>query len=239
MLPTHYHRSTHHSIVHVVPNVVPRKFRLLIKVILPGFLCISLLWLVVSRTQFYSRSLRDPDKFRSFYLSGNSSTSLPLTAIKEAVYKINHEQRVWNIHLWNEVSEDTLPPSTPIIVVQIHNRGKYLEGLIYSLSCVRGIEQSLLVFSHDVWDDEINSLIRRRVSFVPYLQIFYPFSLQLYPNTFPGSDPRDCPRDMPPQEAVKVRCLNAHSPDAYGHYREAKYTQTKHHWWWKVNIITS
>ena len=30
-------------------------------------------------------------------------------------------------------------------------------------------------------------------------------------------------------------CINAEWPDLYGHYREAKFTQTKHHWWWKAN----
>lgn len=29
-------------------------------------------------------------------------------------------------------------------------------------------------------------------------------------------------------------CLNWEWPDKYGHYRVAKYTQIKHHWWWKV-----
>ena len=33
-------------------------------------------------------------------------------------------------------------------------------------------------------------------------------------------------------------CLNAEYPDQYGHYREADYTMTKHHWWWKVNLTT-
>ncbi|KAK2144084.1 hypothetical protein LSH36_788g03020 [Paralvinella palmiformis] len=37
--------------------------------------------------------------------------------------------------------------------------------------------------------------------------------------------------------AVKTGCINAHSPDKYGHYREAKYTQTKHHWFWKLNHV--
>ena len=32
-------------------------------------------------------------------------------------------------------------------------------------------------------------------------------------------------------------CTNAKWPDLYGHYREAKFTQTKHHWWWKSNRI--
>ena len=32
-------------------------------------------------------------------------------------------------------------------------------------------------------------------------------------------------------------CTNAQHPDLYGHYREAKFTQTKHHWWWKANRV--
>lgn len=32
-------------------------------------------------------------------------------------------------------------------------------------------------------------------------------------------------------------CTNAEHPDLYGHYREAKFTQTKHHWWWKANRV--
>ena len=32
-------------------------------------------------------------------------------------------------------------------------------------------------------------------------------------------------------------CVNSKWPDLYGHYREAKFTQTKHHWWWKANQV--
>jgi hypothetical protein len=37
--------------------------------------------------------------------------------------------------------------------------------------------------------------------------------------------------------AQRLQCLNADWPDLYGHYREAKFTQTKHHWWWKANRV--
>lgn len=36
---------------------------------------------------------------------------------------------------------------------------------------------------------------------------------------------------------MQLKCNNALYPDLYGHYREAKFTQTKHHWWWKVNRV--
>ena len=37
--------------------------------------------------------------------------------------------------------------------------------------------------------------------------------------------------------AERLGCINSKWPDLYGHYREAKFTQTKHHWWWKANRI--
>ena len=37
--------------------------------------------------------------------------------------------------------------------------------------------------------------------------------------------------------AILMNCWNANYPDSFGHYRETKITQTKHHWWWKLNHI--
>ena len=37
--------------------------------------------------------------------------------------------------------------------------------------------------------------------------------------------------------AQELGCTNAEWPDLYGHYREARFTQTKHHWWWKLNHV--
>jgi len=34
---------------------------------------------------------------------------------------------------------------------------------------------------------------------------------------------------------MKIGCQNKDYPDKYGHYREAKYCQTKNHWFWKVD----
>jgi hypothetical protein len=41
------------------------------------------------------------------------------------------------------------------------------------------------------------------------------------------------------RRAKEMLCNNALYPDLYGHYREAKFTQTKHHWWWKANRVFS
>lgn len=37
--------------------------------------------------------------------------------------------------------------------------------------------------------------------------------------------------------ALRSNCNNALYPDLYGHYREATFTQTKHHWFWKANTV--
>jgi len=34
------------------------------------------------------------------------------------------------------------------------------------------------------------------------MQIFYPYSMQVYPNEFPGEDPKDCPRNVNPDQLV-------------------------------------
>lgn len=42
---------------------------------------------------------------------------------------------------------------------------------------------------------------------------------------------------FPDTRALEIGCVNAKHPDLYGHYRESKFTQTKHHWWWKANRV--
>jgi alpha-1,6-mannosyl-glycoprotein beta-1,2-N-acetylglucosaminyltransferase len=70
-----------------------------------------------------------------------------------------------------------------------------LRKLLKSLSKSRWIERALLIFSHDIHSPELNGLIRS-IPFSASMQIFFPFSLQLFPSTFPGDSPDDCPRDI-------------------------------------------
>jgi alpha-1,6-mannosyl-glycoprotein beta-1,2-N-acetylglucosaminyltransferase len=123
-----------------------------------------------------------------------------------------------------------------VIVVQVHNRIQYLRQLIISFSQAKDIDRTLIIFSHDIWDDEVNELINS-VDFAKTLQIFYPCSIQTHTNAFPGESPNDCPRNAKKDQAERLGCINSKWPDLYGHYREAKFTQTKHHWWWKANRI--
>ena len=153
--------------------------------------------------------------------------------IQEKMDLINKEQHVNNQDIFDPMEENK---PLLIIVVQTHNRSEYLQLLINSLSKAEGINQTLIIFSHDLWDDTINKMVKA-IHFAKTLQIFFPFSIQTHPNVFPGTSPNDCPRDIGKDEAKRINCNNAEWPDQYGHYREAHLVQVKHHWWWKANHV--
>uniref|UniRef100_A0A0R3RM30 Alpha-1,6-mannosyl-glycoprotein 2-beta-N-acetylglucosaminyltransferase n=1 Tax=Elaeophora elaphi TaxID=1147741 RepID=A0A0R3RM30_9BILA len=118
----------------------------------------------------------------------------------------------------------------------VHNRIEYLKELISTLRDARYIETTFLIFSHDYSSAAINKLIKG-IDFCLVMQIFYPYNIQLFPDVFPGQDPLDCPEKATKQEAAFLKCNNWRNPDKYGHFRVAKLTQIKHHWWWKMNYV--
>ncbi|ERL94761.1 hypothetical protein D910_12035 [Dendroctonus ponderosae] len=162
---------------------------------------------------------------------GYFKATFNISDIKRSIAQYNLQQTVYNEDLFGPLQNDSI-----VIVIQIHDRITYLRHLIVSLAQARDISQALIVFSHDYYDEEINTLVQS-VDFCKVIQIFYPFSIQTHPNEFPGEDPGDCPRDIKKDKALQLKCNNALYSDLYGHYREAKFTQTKHHWWWKVNRV--
>lgn len=148
------------------------------------------------------------------------------------VFQLNFDQTIKN----EEKFKTARQKDNLVVVVQVHNRPDYLKLLVDSLRKARGVEGLLLIFSHDFWSPDINKVVAS-VDYCQVLQIFFPFSIQLYPHEFPGHDPGDCPRDIPKKDALKMGCINAEYPDSFGHYREAKFSQTKHHWWWKLHFV--
>ena len=145
-------------------------------------------------------------------------------SIRQTIDSLNDEQTILNEEMYGAIANDSI-----VLVVQVHKRTTYLRHLISSLSKAKDISKTLLIFSHDVYDEEINELILS-ISFCKVMQIFYPYSIQTHPNEFPGTDPKDCRRDVGKERALESKCINAHYPDFYGHYREAVFTQMKHHW---------
>jgi alpha-1,6-mannosyl-glycoprotein beta-1,2-N-acetylglucosaminyltransferase len=147
------------------------------------------------------------------------------TTLRRIIEKLNDEQMMYNDEKYAPIQNDSI-----VIVVQVHKRMLYLRHLIDSLSQAKDISNTLLIFSHDYYDEEINQLVQS-IDFCRVMQIFYPHSIQLHPNEFPGTHPNDCDRDASKDYAMKSKCKNAHFPDKFGHYREAKFTQMKHHFW--------
>uniref|UniRef100_A0A7E4V047 Alpha-1,6-mannosyl-glycoprotein 2-beta-N-acetylglucosaminyltransferase n=1 Tax=Panagrellus redivivus TaxID=6233 RepID=A0A7E4V047_PANRE len=123
-----------------------------------------------------------------------------------------------------------------VIVVQVHQRIEYLKLLIDTLRHAVGIEEALLVFSHDLYDEAINDVVRE-IDFCRVIQIFYPTNIQIFANVFPGTDPDDCVPRETVAKANETKCGGYDHPDTYGHYRLGSLSQIKHHWWWKMNYV--
>lgn len=129
---------------------------------------------------------------------------------------MNFEREVLQAWRYGAVRADT-----DMLVVQVHRDVERLQFLIVALAEVRYIQSVLLVFSHSYYDDVINKLVTS-ITFCRVLQIFYPYSFQLYPNKFPGIDPDDC--------------LSGYGTADCSH-RDGRLTEHKHHWWWKAFFI--
>lgn len=56
--------------------------------------------------------------------------------------------------------------------LQVHRRIKYLRHLIVSLAQAKDISKTLLVFSHDFYDEEINDLVQT-IDFCKVIQVSF------------------------------------------------------------------
>jgi hypothetical protein len=128
----------------------------------------------------------------------------------------NENQRVFNVEQFGPITNETI-----LITIQVHKRLPYLLHLIDSLRAAASISKTLLIISHDVYNETINEALYRTIDFCMYTQIFFPFSIQTHPLTFPGDSPNDCSRDVTKKEAFDLNCDNKQYPDMYGHYRES------------------
>ncbi|XP_073527786.1 alpha-1,6-mannosyl-glycoprotein 2-beta-N-acetylglucosaminyltransferase-like [Phyllobates terribilis] len=176
-------------------------------------------------TELLSGEKSDPSGFR---LPRGSPLQMKLAA-----YRNNLRQPVLNAELF---------PGRPELVVVVQVRGgpgsgSRLRLLAESLQSAGpgATGRLLLVLSMEQPCPEATDAMRS-IDFCRVLPVYFPYSLSFYPFEFPGSDPADCPRDMPKESALLKGCTNAEYPDSHGHYREAVFTQDKHHWWWKLHF---
>lgn len=144
--------------------------------------------------------------------------STPLTNLanlRVEILKHNLYSRVRNWKRFRLLKDTSL-----MIVVQVHRDIIGLQNLITSLLNARHIEEVLLVFSHSYYSDLINNIVRS-IQKCGVLQVYYPYSVQLNENKFPGRDKDDC--------IIKSskRCTS----------RNAYRAERKHHWWWTAHYV--
>ncbi len=70
-------------------------------------------------------------------------------------------------------------PEFLVILIQVHSRLNYLKELINSLKEVKYIEKTLVIFSHDLYDVEMNKLIES-VDFCAVRVLFFDFYFQRF-----------------------------------------------------------
>lgn len=103
--------------------------------------------------------------YQSAEIAAVTLTPFPPISLRTVINQSNA-----NCVVHNEDIHGPLMPRDPVIVVQVHNRIYYLNLLISSLEKVKGIEKALIIFSHDIFNDEINSL----VSNIKFCKVMYP-----------------------------------------------------------------
>lgn len=113
--------------------------------------------------------------------NNDSQLLFNISETQRSIERYNDYQTIINEEVFGPLMNDSV-----IIVVQVHMRITYLRHLIVSLAQARDISKTLLIFSHDFYDEEINQLVQS-IDFCRVMQIFYPFSIQTHPNEFPGT----------------------------------------------------
>ncbi|XP_066451384.1 alpha-1,6-mannosyl-glycoprotein 2-beta-N-acetylglucosaminyltransferase-like [Eleutherodactylus coqui] len=179
-----------------------------------------------SPTDLLPTDKKDPSGFR---LPQGSPLQMRLAA-----YRNNFQQPLINAEVF---------PGRPELVVAVQVRGGSGSGsrlrlLAESLQSAGpgATSRLLLVLSMAQPCPEATEAMKA-IDFCQVLPVYFPYSLSFFTDEFPGSDPADCPRDMPKEAALLKGCTNAKYPDSHGHYREADFTQDKHHWWWKLHFL--
>ena len=78
-----------------------------------------------------------------------------LHLLKDYIFRLNQKQLVRNADKFPPLSENGL-----VLIVQTHKREGYLRQLFESMRTVRGIEEVLLVISHDYYYDDMMKLVQ-------------------------------------------------------------------------------
>lgn len=92
-----------------------------------------------------------------------------ISEILRLISKYNELQIVLNEDVFGPLQNDSV-----ILVIQVHSRITYLRHLIVSLAQARDISKTLLIFSHDYYDEDINDLIQS-IDFCKVMQVIFKY----------------------------------------------------------------
>lgn len=87
--------------------------------------------------------------------------------MQKLIQRYNELQSILNEDIFGPLENDSV-----LIVVQVHTRINYLRHLIVSLAQARDISRSLVIFSHDFYDEDINDLIQS-IDFCKVMQVSF------------------------------------------------------------------
>lgn len=150
-------------------------------------------------------------------LKNNARNKDKVLTMKKLIKEINENQ-----HINNNNAFKYFKAENSVVVIQVHSDIRYLAVLLDSIRRVIGITRSLIIFCHDYYDDRINNVIRN-ITFAKVMQIFYPYSIQLHPNIYPGKDSQTWD--------AWTNDENANTP------RNKSLAQKKLFWWWIMNKV--
>lgn len=102
-------------------------------------------------------------------ISQNKTVSPEIHRLRDIVKAVNEAEYIRNADKFGT----TLSQKSIVIIVQVHNRGDYFSYLLKSLSRAKGIEDVLLIISHDYYSEEIN----RHVESIEFCKVSGIFTL--------------------------------------------------------------
>lgn len=97
-------------------------------------------------------SLHEIIRRATITISQNKTVSPEIQKLRDIVKAVNKAEYIRN----GEKFGTTLSQKSIVIIVQVHDRRDYFSYLLKSLSRAKGIEDALLVISHDYYSEEIN-----------------------------------------------------------------------------------
>ncbi|GMI70916.1 N-acetylglucosaminyltransferase II [Hibiscus trionum] len=164
----------------------------LLSVVLVTLLGVSLLVVSLRTNTTPGLTGLDEDLSETIDIQSFSDRLNNLTKLNEFSIRLDKQNQFppRNKDLYPKLAKDHIN-----IVLYVHNRPQYLRVVVESLSKVVGINETLLIVSHDGYFEEMNKIVEG-IKFCQVKQIFAPYSPHVFTDGFPGVSWDDCKEKM-------------------------------------------